>query len=231
LPMFVERPFLASQRGLLTNRSALGSRRYHALNGKQTIYQMISLRTVSMSADGQPGEPLLYKHEYLRRLEAIWAPHGRAQDGAFPRPIAPGQGGSHSALKALANSGLPLYLASGPIYRRQSKRPRSRHQRDDFGANILRALSTTTSSSQELIIADHARAWPSRAVSCVIRPDGYVAIENTKQGRRTGGGVASDEAKKGSGSGRPPRVEAAGGCWEWLSRRSHYRLSVTRSVS
>ena len=40
------------------------------LNGKQTIYQMIQLAERIRERGGEPDEPLAYKHEYLRRLEA-----------------------------------------------------------------------------------------------------------------------------------------------------------------
>src|SRR5512141_2978873 len=40
------------------------------LNGKQTIYQMIQLAERIKERGGTPKDPLWYKHEYLRRLEA-----------------------------------------------------------------------------------------------------------------------------------------------------------------
>src|SRR5271166_1990954 len=39
------------------------------LNGKQTIYQMIQLAERVRERGGEAREPLLYKHEYLRRLD------------------------------------------------------------------------------------------------------------------------------------------------------------------
>src|ERR1035437_1843158 len=40
------------------------------LNGKQTIYQMIQLAERIKERGGTPREPLWYKREYLRRLDA-----------------------------------------------------------------------------------------------------------------------------------------------------------------
>src|SRR6266581_2339163 len=40
------------------------------LNGKQTVYQMIQLAERIKERGGIPREPLWYKHEYLRRLDA-----------------------------------------------------------------------------------------------------------------------------------------------------------------
>src|SRR6185503_8584616 len=40
------------------------------LNGKQTIYQMMQLAGRIQERGGTPQEPLWYKHEYLRRLDA-----------------------------------------------------------------------------------------------------------------------------------------------------------------
>ncbi len=52
------------------------------LNGKQTIYQMIQLADRIRERGGEPLEPLSYKHEYLRRLDAHIGTRTRGlQDG------------------------------------------------------------------------------------------------------------------------------------------------------
>src|SRR3954468_15695577 len=56
------------------------------LNGKQTIYQMIQLAERIEERGGEPREPLWYKHEYLRRLDAHI---GARTEGLVRRDIPP----------------------------------------------------------------------------------------------------------------------------------------------
>src|SRR6266404_1074115 len=55
------------------------------LNGKQTVYQMIQLADRIKERGGIPRDPLWYKHEYLRRLDARLKPRlERLRQGALP---------------------------------------------------------------------------------------------------------------------------------------------------
>src|SRR6185312_6351640 len=83
------------------------------LNGKQTIYQMIQLADRIRERGGEPREPLWYKHEYLRRLEAHV---GSRTEGLSRGEIAPDDllvHGARPLLEHLRDRGLHLYLASG----------------------------------------------------------------------------------------------------------------------
>src|SRR6478752_6680360 len=69
VPMFVEAlPRLAGEPEEAARQLVLDD--IMRLNGKQTIYQMIQLADRIRERGGEPREPLWYKHEYLRRLEA-----------------------------------------------------------------------------------------------------------------------------------------------------------------
>src|SRR5882762_5613504 len=69
VPMFVEMlPPLPGETDEARRRLYLDD--IMPLNGKQTIYQMIQLTERIRERGGAPREPLWYKHEYLRRLEA-----------------------------------------------------------------------------------------------------------------------------------------------------------------
>ena len=68
------------------------------LNGKQTIYQMIQLAERIEERGGQPREPLWYKHEYLRRLEAhIGARTAGLESGAIAADQLSGPRGAPAA--------------------------------------------------------------------------------------------------------------------------------------
>src|SRR2546426_590008 len=69
VPMFVEKlPPLPDETE--EQRRQLSQDDIMRLNGKQTIYQMIQLAERIKERGGSPEDPLCYKHEYLRRLDA-----------------------------------------------------------------------------------------------------------------------------------------------------------------
>ena len=83
------------------------------LNGKQTIYQMIQLAERIKERGGQPREPLWYKHEYLRRLEAhIGTRTAGLKNGTIAADTLLVHG-ARALLEHLRDRGLELYLASG----------------------------------------------------------------------------------------------------------------------
>src|SRR5262245_50752349 len=83
------------------------------LNGKQTIYQMMQLAERVRERGGQPQEPLWYKREYLRRLDArIGARVEGLRRGTLRRDDFL-VSGARATLENLQRRGLPLYLASG----------------------------------------------------------------------------------------------------------------------
>jgi phosphoglycolate phosphatase len=178
------------------------------LNGKQTIYQMIQLADRIQERGGQPREPLAFKHEYLRRLEAhIGARTAGLEKGA----IEPDQllvHGARPLLKHLRDRGLHLYLASGTDESAVKREAALLGIIGDFGPNIFGALDDFKQFSKKMIIDRilHEHGIPGRQL--LSFGDGYVEIENTKQVGGLAVAVASDEAHNGSG-----RVD------EWKRRR------------
>ena len=178
------------------------------LNGKQTIYQMIQLADRVRERGGEPLEPLAYKHEYLRRLDAHI---GARTAGLRAGSIGPDEllvHGARPLLEHLLRRGLQLYLASGTdesaVKREADLLDITRY----FGRHIYGALDDYKSFSKKIVIdriLSENRISGSRLLSF---GDGYVEIENTKQVGGLAVAVASDEANNGSG-----RVD------EWKRRR------------
>jgi phosphoglycolate phosphatase len=198
VPMFVEvLPRLAGESEADVERLALDD--IMRLNGKQTIYQMIQLAARIEERGGQPLEPLQYKHEYLRRLEA----HIAARTAGLARGDISDETllvhGVRPLLEHLQGLGLRLYLASGTdedaVKREADLLDISKY----FGPNIHGAQDDYKTFSKKMVIdrilADHDIPG-SRLLSF---GDGYVEIENTKQVGGLAVAVASDEANNGSG--------------------------------
>jgi phosphoglycolate phosphatase len=178
------------------------------LNGKQTIYQMIQLAERIQDRGGKPREPLWYKHEYLRRLEAhIGARTAGLRSGGI-RPDQLLVHGARPLLKHLRDRGLQLYLASGTDESAVKDEAELLEITSDFGANIYGALDDYKQFSKKMIIDRILREHNVPGRRLLSFGDGYVEIENTKQVGGLAVAVASDEAHNGSG-----RID------EWKRRR------------
>jgi phosphoglycolate phosphatase-like HAD superfamily hydrolase len=169
------------------------------LNGKQTIYQMIQLAERIRERGGTPQDPLWYKHEYLRRLDARI--HHRL-DGLRRGAIQPDEllvFGARALLEALRARGLPLYLASGtdePFVKQEAELlDLTRY----FGPHIYGALDDYKKFSKKLVIERLLRENQIPGAQLLSFGDGYVEIENTKEVGGLAVAVASDEAHNGSG--------------------------------
>ncbi len=117
------------------------------LNGKQTIYQMIQLADRIRERGGEPNEPLWYKHEYLRRLEAhigartVGARRGPHRPGRAARPRRPGVARAPARARAC-----PSTWPAAPTNMPSSARP-SCWTSPDTSTATSTGPSTTTSSS------------------------------------------------------------------------------------
>jgi phosphoglycolate phosphatase len=169
------------------------------LNGKQTIYQMIQLAERIKERGGQAREPLWYKHEYLRRLEAhIGARTAGLRDGT----ILPESLLVHAALPLLCHlrdRGLHLYLASGTDHSAVQQEATLLGITDYFGPHIYGALDDYKQFSKKMIIDRILNDHGITGRQLLSFGDGYVEIENTKQAGGLAVAVASDEAHNGSG--------------------------------
>ena len=178
------------------------------LNGKQTIYQMIQLAERIEERGGEAREPLWYKHEYLRRLEAhIGARTAGLESGAIQADQLLVHG-ARPLLKHLRDRGLHLYLASGTDQSAVKHEAALLDITSDFGPNIYGALDDYKQFSKKMIIDRILHEHGITGRQLLSFGDGYVEIENTKQVGGLAVAVASDEAHNGSG-----RVD------EWKRRR------------
>ncbi|MES2793676.1 MAG: SIS domain-containing protein [Planctomycetota bacterium] len=169
------------------------------LNGKQTIYQMIQLADRIRERGGQPLEPLEYKHEYLRRLDA------RIQhrlEGLRSGEIQPDSLLVHQArglLEALTQRGVTLHLASGTDEQFVRREADLLDVAKYFQGRIYGAVDNYKSFSKKMVID---RILAENAISgekMLAFGDGYVEIQNSKEVGGLTVAVASDEANNGSG--------------------------------
>lgn len=169
------------------------------LNGKQTIYQMIQLAERIKERGGTPGEPLAYKHEYLRRLDVRIADRvnglttGRlkADDLLVFR--------SRPLLEELQRRGLRLYLASGTDEAYVKQEAALLDVTRYFGPHIYGALDDFKQFSKKMVIERILRENSIPGAALLSFGDGYVEIQNTKEVGGLAVAVASDEAHNGSG--------------------------------
>ncbi len=169
------------------------------LNGKQTIYQMIQLAERVKERGGNPDEPLNYKHEYLRRLEARI--HHRVEGiraGRIQRDDLT-VFGTRALLEALSARGLPIYLASGTDEQFVKAEAEALGLTHYFKGHIYGALDDYRKFSKKMVIDRILAENQIPGGSLLAFGDGYVEIENTKQVGGLAVAVASDEANNGSG--------------------------------
>ena len=198
VPMFVEAaPPLPGESEEALRRLVLDD--IMRLNGKQTIYQMIQLAERVRERGGVPLEPLEYKHEYLRRLEAHIA---RRTEGLRDGSIAPEAFLVHQVrplLEHLKGLGLNLTLASGTDEAAVKREADLLDVARYFDGQIFGAQDRYQDFSKKIVIE---RLLSDNAIGgerLLAFGDGYVEIENTKQAGGFAVAVASDEANNGSG--------------------------------
>ncbi len=177
------------------------------LNGKQTIYQMMQLAQRITERGGTPREPLWYKHEYLRRLEAHVGHRTAALASGSVSPDTHLVHAARPLLEHLHNRGLNLVLASGTdedaVKREAGLLDISRY----FGPHIYGALDDYKQFSKKMIIDRILKENAIAGSQLLAFGDGYVEIENTKQVGGFAVAVASDEANNGSGRVEPWKRE------------------------
>jgi phosphoglycolate phosphatase-like HAD superfamily hydrolase len=169
------------------------------LNGKQTIYQMMQLAARVKERGGTPDEPLNYKHEYLRRLDARI--HHRLE-GIRTGTIAHDEltvFGTRVLLEALVARGLPLYLASGTDEQFVKAEADALDISRYFNGRIYGAQDDYRKFSKKMVIDRILAENRIPGDGLLSFGDGYVEIENTKQVGGLAVAVASDEANNGSG--------------------------------
>jgi phosphoglycolate phosphatase len=206
VPMFVELlPRLAGEPETEIERLARDD--IMRLNGKQTIYQMIQLAERIRQRGGEPREPLWYKHEYLRRLDAVIGQRVERLRSGRLQPDELLVHGARQMLEQLCRRGLTLYLASGtdePCVKQEAELLDVARY---FSGRIFGALDDYQNFSKQLVIERILRENAVPGQRLLAFGDGYVEIENTKTAGGLAVAVASDEARNGSGRMDPWKRE------------------------
>lgn len=169
------------------------------LNGKQTIYQMIQLADRIRERGGTPGDPLEYKHEYLRRLDARIASRVADLESGRMSPENALVHGARRMLDLLVARGVTLYLASGTDEIYVKREAELLGLTPYFGPRIYGAQDDYRSFSKKMVIERILRENSIEGAALLAVGDGYVEIENTKEAGGFAIAVASDEANNGSG--------------------------------
>ena len=169
------------------------------LNGRQTIFQMIKFAERVVERGREPLDPLVYKHEYLRRLEErIKSRVKRLIDGdSDPQEFL--LHGSIAFLNGIRDRGCRLYLASGTDEVFVKREAGLLGLNDYFGEHVYGAQDDYKTFSKKQVIERILRDNRIGGDGLMVVGDGYVEIENGKEVGALTVAVASDEANNGSG--------------------------------
>jgi len=173
------------------------------LTGRQTVYQMIQLAERVRERGGTPKDPLIYKREYLRRLDQKI--QGRIESLREGRHE-PDQWlvwGARAALENLRGRGLALYLASGTDEAAVKVEARLLNIETFFGSHIYGALDDYKRFSKKIIIERILKENNITGRELMGFGDGYVEIQNVKEAGGFAVAVATDEAHNGAGQMDP----------------------------
>jgi phosphoglycolate phosphatase-like HAD superfamily hydrolase len=195
------------------------------LNGRQTIYQMIQLADEVRKRNGQPLEPLAYKHRYhdllMQRIESRLGALacGRATPEEWTVP------GSHALLEALRGRGMTLYLASGTDLKYVKHEAALVGVAEYFGEHIYGALDDYQNFSKQMIIEKILRDNNLHGAELLGFGDGFVEIEGVKKVGGVAVAVASDEvARRGVNTWKRNRLLQAGADIVIPEYRQHEQL-------
>jgi len=181
------------------------------LTGKQTIFQCMRLDEEVVSRGGAHVDPLVYKREYLRRLEE----HIRERKAGLANgAISPEEclvPGCRKLVEALRERGIRCYLASGTDEADVLREARLLGIDGLFEGGIHGARDEMLECSKELVIRSLLRDEGVKPEELLSFGDGYVEIELVKSVGGYAVGVATEEArKKGVNEWKRSRLLSAG---------------------
>ena len=163
------------------------------LTGQETVYQTMELATQVRLRGGTPLDPVVYKHQYLERLSHVIRDRLEALRSGKCHPERYLVPGSRAILEALQARGLRLYLASGTdeIYMKEEADllDVSRY----FDGGVYGALDDFAKFSKRILIQRILQSPDIQGDQLIGFGDGYVEIEEVKQVRGVGVGLATDE--------------------------------------
>lgn len=181
------------------------------LTGKQTVFQCIRLNEEVIKRGGAAVEPLVYKAEYVRRLDIHIKDR---KDGLLSGSINPDTllvPGCRELLRTLKESGIKCYLASGTDEDAVLQEAALLGLDGCFDGGIHGARDEMTECSKELVIKEMLSTGEILPEQLVSFGDGYVEIELVANLGGYTFGVASDEQrKKGISAWKRERLLAAG---------------------
>lgn len=169
------------------------------ITGKQTIYQCIQLAEEVKLRGGVPLDPLLYKKEYLRRLqERIQSridclAQGIAQPDDYVVP------GGRRFLQLLRDAGIKLYLASGTDEFYVKQETELLQLTSFFDGGVYGAQDDYKTFSKAMVIDKLIKVNNIVGAELIGFGDGYVEIENVCAVGGYAVGVATNEANPGGG--------------------------------
>lgn len=181
------------------------------LTGKQTIFQCIRLNEEVVRRGGEERDPLVYKQEYLRRLEErIHSRKSALADGSAAAEdyLVPGAG---AFIALLQRHGVRCYLASGTDEADVLYEAHLLGLDGAFAGGIHGAHDGMTDCSKELVIQDMLERENIRPNQLVSFGDGYVEVELVANlGGLAIGAATNEETRQGVNEWKRRRLMAAG---------------------
>jgi phosphoglycolate phosphatase-like HAD superfamily hydrolase len=186
--------------------------------GRQTIFQMIWLAEAVSARGGRALEPLDYKQEYLRRLNAHIAGRLRRVESGAAEPAEFLVAGAREILEALRARGVTLYCASGtdqPDVRREAG---LLGLAGFFEGRIWGAVEDPAAlaagqlvEGKKKVVAGIIAGNRLKGPELLVVGDGFVEIEEGKAAGGLAVGVATDESGRGGIDERKRRRLLAAG--------------------
>jgi len=181
------------------------------LTGKQTIFQCIRLDEEVVKRGGEHQDPLVYKHEYLRRLSEKTKDRIKGLENGTINPeelIVPG---CHEFVNALKANGITCRLASGTDEVDVLREAKLLGLDKLFDGRVYGAHDGVLECSKELVIKSLIEEEGIKPEELISFGDGYVEIELVANLGGYTVGVATDEEKKmGVNDWKRNRLKAAG---------------------
>lgn len=181
------------------------------LTGKQTIFQCVRLNEEVVKRGGPARDPLVYKREYLRRLETRI--HGRKERlarGETPPDtyLVPG---IQTFLQLLKDHGIHCYLASGTDEVDVLEEARLLALDGMFDGGIHGARDEVRICSKELVIRDMMEREKILPRELVSFGDGYVEVELVSGlGGLSIGAATNEDSRQGINAWKRLRLIRAG---------------------
>lgn len=181
------------------------------LTGKQTIFQCIRLDEEVVKRGGEHRDPLIYKHEYLRRLEiriknrkaALLAGEADPEDYLVP--------GVRKFIALLQENGIRCYLASGTDEKDVVYEAKLLGLEGVFEGGIHGAHDHMITCSKELVIRDMLEREGIQPNQLVSFGDGYVEVELVADlGGLAIGAATNEETREGVNDWKRNRLITAG---------------------